>query len=362
MANAGQADRVLLVTPAKQLQNIIKNKKFRDQWIIDQADSYSVADEHIRHNQYKLVIYDARQGQGIGLIHFSKSSEQSKATSHRVVIIEPDMLDQVNLSNFDLVLSGSSELVQLQLEQFLKLMKSHVNHPDKAQPSSHERLIISSIIQNVRHELATPLLQVKAAIANLSEVGVETVSLDLGQKALNRLEMVITNISMLGSSIETEMAPYVLKEIIEAARRQLERTHPDKEIASRIRINIPANLPIVMLDRNGIITVIRLLVENALKFSHDQVEITARRMNTRVLISIHDHGIGIEAEDFSRIFDPFVQLDASSTRAYGGAGIGLTLVKLILDEHNSHINVESKTGVGSIFSFTLDCANFDEIE
>jgi signal transduction histidine kinase len=68
---------------------------------------------------------------------------------------------------------------------------------------------------------------------------------------------------------------------------------------------------------------------------------------------VKDEGIGIAADKLKHIFDSFYQIDNSSTRRYGGAGVGLALVKIILDLHHTEIHVESDEGKGSTFWFTL---------
>jgi signal transduction histidine kinase len=113
------------------------------------------------------------------------------------------------------------------------------------------------------------------------------------------------------------------------------------------------NLPPVVADKQGLSTVIHLLLDNALKFSDDAVEIHVRRETGAVRIAVRDYGIGIAEDHLNAIFEAFVQLDSSATRRYGGAGVGLAIVRLILEYQNSQIEVESEIGSGSSFSFRL---------
>jgi signal transduction histidine kinase len=76
-----------------------------------------------------------------------------------------------------------------------------------------------------------------------------------------------------------------------------------------------------------------------------------------VEVSLSDTGIGIPADKIPRIFDKFYQVDASATRSYGGTGLGLALVKQIMDSHGSRVTVESTPGVGSTFRFRLPNAH-----
>jgi len=94
---------------------------------------------------------------------------------------------------------------------------------------------------------------------------------------------------------------------------------------------------------------------NALKFSKKDavVELSISSSDTLVHISVKDNGIGIPANKLDEIFDPFHQLDSSSTRKAGGVGLGLALAKKIVDAHGSTLKVNSQLDVGSTFDFSL---------
>jgi signal transduction histidine kinase len=96
-------------------------------------------------------------------------------------------------------------------------------------------------------------------------------------------------------------------------------------------------------------------VENAIKFtpSKGTVIITAIQDRANVKISVADTGIGISKENMDRIFDPFFQVDGSTTRRYGGTGLGLALIKKFIVMHGGNIWVKSEPGKGSTFTFTI---------
>jgi signal transduction histidine kinase len=99
----------------------------------------------------------------------------------------------------------------------------------------------------------------------------------------------------------------------------------------------------------------QLLIDNALKFGDDKpIKVIGQKRNDgTVYIAVQDEGIGIAKDKLKNVFDSFYQIDSSSTRRYGGAGVGLALVKLILDHHQTDIQVDSQEGKGSTFWFTL---------
>ena len=89
------------------------------------------------------------------------------------------------------------------------------------------------------------------------------------------------------------------------------------------------------------------------EFSKAKIEVCAEPMGEQVQISVRDFGIGIAKDQLEAIFESFYQIDSSSTRRYGGTGVGLAIVQLILDRHQSQIMVDSEVGKGSTFWFKL---------
>lgn len=115
-------------------------------------------------------------------------------------------------------------------------------------------------------------------------------------------------------------------------------------------------------DAEKLQVVLSNLVANAIEFSADggDVDVLAGLMGDELHIQVKDQGIGIAEEDLERIFDRFIQLDVGSTRAHRGHGLGLSIVKALLDLLQGTIEVQSSPDVGSVFSVTLFPAAFDE--
>ncbi len=210
------------------------------------------------------------------------------------------------------------------------------------------------IVNNINHELKTPLLMVKAAIDALGLAPDDQQSLAMAKGAVGRLEEVILNISELTQSRQIKPDIALVSDCIERARRWLRNSWKYKDThAHRVVFDVPARLPMVMADKRGIGTVLQLLIDNALKFSQDEVHVGAKLEGDQVRLYVADRGIGIPRQKQRHVFSLFYQGDPSPTRRYGGAGVGLSLAKLILDRHQSNIEVESAPGKGSVFSFTL---------
>ena len=118
------------------------------------------------------------------------------------------------------------------------------------------------------------------------------------------------------------------------------------------------NVPLLMGDRGAVAQVLQQLIDNAVKFSPNggPVEITAENTPGGMRVTVRDYGIGIADDQRERIFQAFYQVDSGSTRRFPGTGVGLSIVKLILDKMGTSVEVESKPNVGSTFSFVLAIA------
>jgi two-component system, OmpR family, sensor kinase len=134
---------------------------------------------------------------------------------------------------------------------------------------------------------------------------------------------------------------------------------PDRALAC----DIPSDLPTLDADPSVFRRVLDNLLDNARKFSEEPVRLSGRGSadGGHLVIEVQDHGIGISAEDQRRIFEPFFRSDPSRTRATGGVGLGLAVVKRIVEAHWGTIEVQSELGRGTRFVVTLPLVH-DEAE
>ncbi len=112
-------------------------------------------------------------------------------------------------------------------------------------------------------------------------------------------------------------------------------------------------------DRAALARVLRHLIDNAIKFSPEgsQVRLSAQAGDGLVRVGVRDQGAGIPPHERGRIFQSFYQSDGSSTRKAGGIGLGLALVKRLLEAHGTNINIHSEPGRGTEFWFALEAAD-----
>lgn len=229
---------------------------------------------------------------------------------------------------------------------------------DYQRESVEHAILKEAVVYNVSHELRTPLLQLKGSVSLLHEDNPESALTRMALQSTAKLEALVQSVTQLASSLDIELAPVVIREVIQAATRVFERSLIHKDSANRVRLHVADRLPPVLGDKQGLTTVIQRLVENGLKFSKDTpVDVRAEIDGDRVAISVQDYGIGIDESEFKRIFETFYQVDASATRGYGGMGIGLAIVRLILDKHDVAIEITSRRGEGTTFTFRLKTAD-----
>jgi signal transduction histidine kinase len=265
----------------------------------------------------------------------------------------------INLRSRIAQLQAADEEFRRENEQLKQELDAHRH------VSEQLNLYKTAILHIVTHELRTPMLQVKTAIALLAEdIGEANTLVELATGATTRLEARIHNIALLNDLLNQSFQlnafePVALSEVIDSAIRNLRRRWEYKHKVDRIRLNLPAEITPIWGDRQGLVIAIELLIDNALKFSEKDVMVSITQHEASVLIAVKDQGIGIAKQNLQRIYEPFFQVDSSTTRKFAGMGLGLTIAKSILDRHNTTITVQTKIGKGSTFSFRLPTAGLN---
>jgi signal transduction histidine kinase len=223
----------------------------------------------------------------------------------------------------------------------------------------------SNFVANVSHELRTPLTHVKGYIELLFTESLGPINedqrnaLDVSQRATNRLQGLIDDLILFSLASRGELTLRLqavdIRKIAADLIMRAQGKADDKQ--TRLSTNFEPDLPLVMADEQKISWVLTQLLDNAIKFTPAGGRITLevkRDVSPEMLrVSVIDTGIGIPEDQLAEIFEPFHQLDGSSTRRYGGTGLGLSLVKQIIEAHGSIVRVKSEPGSGSTFSFPL---------
>jgi len=221
----------------------------------------------------------------------------------------------------------------------------------------------SNFISNISHELRTPLTHIKGyqelllagAMGQLNPEQENTINII--KNSSERLERLIEDLISFSLVAKGEItltkAPVNIGFLVNNVVNHNLTKAKEKNIS--LTASIPDDLPIVKVDEQKFSWVIMQLLDNALKFTpdHGKIDVTVNRMDSGVQVAVEDSGIGISQENIGEIFEPFHQLDGKSTRRYGGTGLGLTLVRQIVEAHNSHIIVSSVIGKFTKFEFIL---------
>ena len=254
-------------------------------------------------------------------------------------------------------LQTRAEMKELQDKLDLEIGNVEAHVKKHKRTAEEVELLKNAIVRTVSHELKTPLLQIKSAISMLSDdhdkdwhklVGYAT-------EATARLETVIKSVTQLANTLDIQPAAIHVSDAVSQADRNLHRSWQHKDNINRVEIDVDRHLPLVWADEQAIGIALQLMIDNALKFSNGKVVVSAHRIDGDTEISVVDSGIGIPQDKLDKIFDPFYQVDNSDARRFGGIGVGLAIVRLILERHNAPIKVKSELGKGSTFSFALPC-------
>ena len=227
------------------------------------------------------------------------------------------------------------------------------------------------LVQNVSHELRTPLTFVKGYVDLLmdGDKGLLTAEqqeyLQIVSEKTDEITRIIEDIITLqridSGNLQLEVLP--MAELLQTA------VNNHRLVADKKGLSITYTIPrgqkgIVRIDKGRMNQVLDNLIGNAFKFSPDggTIYLSLLENENDVLISVVDEGIGMSAEKHQRIFERFYQIDGSSRRRFGGTGIGLAIVKRIIDAHEGKIWVESEINKGSAFFFTLPIVKQDIAE
>ena len=220
---------------------------------------------------------------------------------------------------------------------------------------------------NVSHEIKTPLFTIQGYIETLLSGAMDDPKilkkyLGRASKGVERLSYIIKDLDMItrleGGDLSLNIEKFDIVDLIQNMFDLLEIKASKKNISLIFDMDYQ-NAIYVNADRERIQQVLSNLIVNSIKYGLDKgtTEVSIENLiKNKVIIRVTDNGEGIEKEHLSRLFERFYRVDKSGSRKEGGSGLGLSIVKHIIEAHNEKIYVESEPGVGSEFSFTLEKA------
>ncbi len=221
-------------------------------------------------------------------------------------------------------------------------------------------------IGNVSHELKTPIFSIQGYIYTLIDGGLydENVNEKYLERAASNVERLLTivqdleEISKLESDdLMLDIQKFDIKALVNEIFSDLEVNATPRNIKLAFKDGADGAYN-VMADREAIRQVLTNLILNSIKYGKENgvTKVSFYVMDSQILVEVADDGIGISEKHLNHLFDRFYRVDKSRSRESGGSGLGLSIVKHILEAHKQSVNVRSTTGVGSTFGFTLDKA------
>ncbi|MBK8244269.1 MAG: sensor histidine kinase [Saprospiraceae bacterium] len=219
-------------------------------------------------------------------------------------------------------------------------------------------------IGNVSHELKTPIFNIQGYLQSLLNGGLEdpAVNHKFLEKAIanaDRLQAIIEDLESI-SRLEArsnilEIQEFNIKDLVQEVFDDLEGLAEKKQI--KLSFKSGADIPhIVKGDMGQIRLVLNNLIQNSIKYGVEggRTKVSFYELDKNVLIEVSDNGIGISEDHMKHVFDRFYRVDKSRSRIQGGSGLGLSIVKHIIESHGQSLNVRSTIDKGTTFGFTLE--------
>jgi two-component system phosphate regulon sensor histidine kinase PhoR len=279
---------------------------------------------------------------------------------NRIKLIYDDvaLLDAPSLANQPI--ATDMETLSRKVKKFATDKKLEI---EMLQVREHYR---REFLGNVSHELKTPLFTVQGYLSTLTDGAFEDKTilkkyLDRAEKGVERLIYIVEDLDMISKlesgELNLEISEFDLVELIQSIVDMLEMKATKKNISLVLEQN---NKPmLVAADKDKLQQVIINLIVNSIKYGKEggETEISVTGFTSKkILVRVSDNGEGIESQNIPRLFERFYRVNKSGSRSEGGSGLGLSIVKHIVEAHKQKIYVESEYGVGSEFSFTIDRA------
>ena len=258
--------------------------------------------------------------------------------------------------------------VTTDIESFTKTVQDYVEDKKEEIANLTERdSFRRDFLGNVAHELKTPLFTVQGYILTLIEGAAEdkeirTKYLERANKGVERLTSIVKDLDMI-AKLETEgmkmnIETFNILELIQSVFDLFEMKAKKRSI--KLRLDRVYEFPFfVKGDIERIEQVLINLIVNSIKYGKvgGVTTVSVENYNSKkFIIKVNDNGEGIKQEHLSRLFERFYRVDQSRSREQGGSGLGLSIVKHIIEAHGETILLKSKYGEGSEFSFTLEKA------
>lgn len=265
--------------------------------------------------------------------------------------------DKTSLADID---DDSIEKVEQEVEEWVEGQDREIQHLKTLE--EYRR----NFLGNISHELKTPIFNIQGYIHTLLDGGLydEQINREYLKRAASnteRLQIIIEDLDTISKIESGEMLldkqAFNIKDLVLSVFEDLEMIAKERKIQLVFKEGADNGFT-VHADKEAIRRVLINLVTNSIKYSNEKglTKVSFYDMDSNILVEVADNGLGISEEHLPHLFDRFYRVDKSRSRALGGSGLGLSIVKHIMEAHNQTINVRSTPGLGSTFGFTLSKA------
>lgn len=220
-----------------------------------------------------------------------------------------------------------------------------------------------NFLGDVSHELKTPIFNIQGYLYTLIDGAKDNPELidkylDRAAKNTDRLQKVVEDLESISKlelgNLVLHESKFDIQKLTETVFEEQELLAAEHNIKLSFKDGASAGYQVVA-DKHYIHIVLGNLISNSIKYGIDNgfTKVAFYDMDDYILIEVADNGIGIDKHDLVHIFDRFYRVDKSRSRKVGGSGLGLSIVKHIIEAHNQTVSVRSTINKGSTFSFTL---------
>jgi signal transduction histidine kinase len=297
--------------------------------------------------------------------------QQEATAKGSAILLGQALLDLKLLDRAALDQAVTEQIIQLRsaLQAANRTLERRVEERTSELQKALERVselsqLKANFVSNISHELRTPLTHIKGYVELLVTESLGAITdeqrhaLQVSQQSTGRLEALIEDLILFSLASRGELSiqheNVDLRRLVNLSIKACASRAEERGVS--LNVVIDENVPHVQADPQKIAWVLNQLLDNGIKFtpSGGRVIVSVKREGENlVIVSVADTGIGIPSNRFNDIFEPFHQLDGSPTRRYGGTGLGLSLVRQIIEAHGSMVEIQSIEGRGSTFKFPL---------
>ncbi|TMN39438.1 ATP-binding protein [Pseudoalteromonas sp. S2755] len=334
------------------------------------ADSLTKLDNIRNTAEAKILEFDriVKSAMAVGILflvffvlffHFHIIRSIKRLTKNFQHCIEGDLSDEIK----DLDRKDEIGTLANAANQFKLLSEALI---EAKRVAEHTSKIKSDFLANMSHEIRTPMNGILGMVRQLRNTGLNKNQMDMlelvdssGKSLLVILNDILDLSKIEAGKIELESQPFEIEKLLYELEQTGKTLNKSSSAELTIMNTVPANLRVFDGDVIRLKQVLLNLLSNAIKFTEQgtvKLRVDLQKQgasNATLKFSVSDTGIGIPRDRIEKLFEAFSQADTSITRRFGGTGLGLTISNKLLDLMDSKLEVESRVGEGSTFSFTI---------